>query len=167
MRRPFWSLAAENAKDAKSYYEVHERVWKKGDVIEIPLPCTWRTESVVSKDGAKHTAVFYGPILMAARLGIEGMRKDATRSCNYYAHDFSVPEKLRSVTFEAPETWKRLAPPPPYDRGMDGASPEVPEPFVEPTFLTPSGLVVSPYWAIHGERLCVYFDSPRIPQKRE
>jgi len=167
VRRPFWSLAAENAKDAKSYYEVHERVWKKGDVIEIPLPCTWRTESVVSKDGAKHTAVFYGPILMAARLGIEGMRKDATRSCNYYAHDFSVPEKLRSVTFEAPETWKRLAPPPPYDRGMDGASPEVPEPFVEPTFLTPSGLVVSPYWAIHGERLCVYFDSPRIPQKRE
>ena len=95
---------------------------------------------------------------MAARLGIEGMRKDATRSCNYYAHDFSVPEKLRSVKFESPETWKRLAPPPPYDRGMDGASPEVPEPFVEPTFQTPSGLVVSPYWAIHGERLCVYFD---------
>ena len=125
--------------------------------IDIPLPCRWWTESVVSKDGAKHTAVFYGPILMAARLGIEGMRKDATRSCNYYAHDFSVPEKLRSVKFESPETWKRLAPPPPYDRGMDGASPEVPEPFVEPTFQTPSGLVVSPYWAIHGERLCVYF----------
>ena len=157
IRRPFWSLAAENAKDAKSFYEVHERVWKKGDVIDIPLPCKWRTESVVSKDGAKHTAVFYGPILMAARLGIEGMRKDATRSCNYYAHDYSVPEKLRSVKFEPPETWKRLSPPPPYDRGMDGASPEVPEPFVEPTFMTPSGLVVSPYWAIHGERLCVYF----------
>jgi hypothetical protein len=41
---------------------------------------------------------------------------------------------------------------------MDGASPEVPEPFVEPTFMTPSGLVISPYWANHGERLCVYFD---------
>ena len=158
VRRPFWSLAAENAKDAKSFYEVHEKVWKKGDVIDIPLPCKWRTESVVSKDGVKHTAVFYGPILMAARLGIEGMRKDATRSCNYYAHDYSVPEKLRSVKFESLETWKRLSPPPPYDRGMDGASPEVPEPFVEPTFMTPSGLVVSPYWAIHGERLCVYFD---------
>ena len=158
VRRPFWSLAAENAKDAKSFYEVHEKAWKKGDVIDIPLPCRWWTESVVSKDGAKHTAVFYGPILMAARLGIEGMRKDATRSCNYYAHDYSVPEKLRSVKFEPPETWKRLSPPPPYDRGMDGASPEVPEPFVEPTFMTPSGLVVSPYWAIHGERLCVYFD---------
>ncbi|MBQ3808105.1 MAG: glycoside hydrolase family 127 protein, partial [Kiritimatiellae bacterium] len=33
VRRPFWSLAVENAK---SYYEVHERVWKKGDVIDIP-----------------------------------------------------------------------------------------------------------------------------------
>ena len=96
---------------------MHEKAWKKGDVIDIPLPCRWWTESVVSKDGAKHTAVFYGPILMAARLGIEGMRKDATRSCNYYAHDYSVPEKLRSVKFEPPETWKRLSPPPPYDRG--------------------------------------------------
>ena len=171
VRRPFW-LA--NNPQGKTFYErhtvdlpTHNSQLTTPNSIEIPLPCRWWTESVVSKDGAKHTAVFYGPILMAARLGIEGMRKDATRSCNYYAHDFSVPEKLRSVTFEAPETWKRLAPPPPYDRGMDGASPEVPEPFVEPTFLTPSGLVVSPYWAIHGERLCVYFDSPRIPQKRE
>ena len=162
IRRPFW--LADNPQ-GKTFYEphtielpTHNSQLPTPNSIDIPLPCKWRTESVVSKDGSKHTAVFYGPILMAARLGIEGMRKDATRSCNYYAHDFSVPEKLRSVKFESPETWKRLAPPPPYDRGMDGASPEVPEPFVEPTFMTPSGLVVSPYWAIHGERLCVYFD---------
>ena len=161
IRRPFW--LADNPQ-GKTFYEphtielpTHNSKLTTPNSIDIPLPCRWWTESVVSKDGAKHTAVFYGPILMAARLGIEGMRKDATRSCNYYAHDFSVPEKLRSVKFESPETWKRLAPPPPYDRGMDGASPEVPEPFVEPTFQTPSGLVVSPYWAIHGERLCVYF----------
>ena len=161
IRRPFW--LADNPQ-GKTFYEphtielpTHNSKLTTPNSIDIPLPCKWRTETVVSKDGAKHTAVFYGPILMAARLGIEGMRKDATRSCNYYAHDFSVPEKLRSVKFESPETWKRLAPPPPYDRGMDGASPEVPEPFVEPTFQTPSGLVVSPYWAIHGERLCVYF----------
>ena len=161
IRRPFW--LADNPQ-GKTFYEphtielpTHNSKLTTPNSIDIPLPCKWRTETVVSKDGAKHTAVFHGPILMAARLGIEGMRKDATRSCNYYAHDFSVPEKLRSVKFESPETWKRLAPPPPYDRGMDGASPEVPEPFVEPTFQTPSGLVVSPYWAIHGERLCVYF----------
>lgn len=158
VRRPFWVLAAKNAENAKSCYEEYVRDWKSGDVIDIDLLCDWRTESVISKDGTKHTAVFYGPILMAARLGVEGMRKDATRSCNYYAHDFAVPEHLKSVKLESPETWERLAPPPPYDRGMDGASPEVPEPFVEPTFKTPSGLVVSPYWAIHGERLCVYFD---------
>ena len=162
IRRPFW--LADNPQ-GKTFYEphtielpTHNSQLTTPNSIDISLPCKWRTESVVSKDGAKHTAVFYGPILMAARLGIEGMRKDATRSCNYYAHDYSVPEKLRSVKFEPPETWKRLSPPPPYDRGMDGASPEVPEPFVEPTFMTPSGLVISPYWAIHGERLCVYFD---------
>ena len=155
IRRPFWAAAA---KAGKSFYEPYERVWKAGDAIEIPLPCSWRTESLISKDGVKHTAVFYGPILMAAHLGIEGMRKDATRSCNYFAHDYSVPEKLKSVKFEPPQTWTRLAPPPPYDRGMDGASPEVPEPFVEPVFKTPSGLIVSPYWSIHGERMCVYFD---------
>lgn len=156
LRRPYW--LATNAA-GRTFYECHAKDWKKGDAIEIPLPCRWRTETVVeTKNGKRHTAVFYGPILMAARLGIEGMRKNATRSCNYYTHDYSVPEHLKSIAFEPPETWERLSPPPPYDRGMDGASPEVPEEFVEPVFKTPSGLVVSPYWAIHGERMCVYFD---------
>ena len=162
VRRPFW--VADNPQ-GKTFYEphtielpTHNSQLTTSDSIDIDLPCTWRTESVVAKDGTKYTAVFYGPILMAARLGVEGMRKDATRSCNYYTHDFAVPEHLKSVKLESPETWTRLAPPPPYDRGMDGASPEVPEPFIEPTFKTPSGLVVSPYWAIHGERFCVYFD---------
>ena len=154
IRRPFWTQAS-----GVSDYVSHKKVWKVGDTVEIPLPCRFRRESVVhSQTGSRSTAVFYGPILMGAHLGIEGMRKDAVRSCNYFTHDYSIPEHLKSIPLEDPATWTRLAPPPPYDRGMDGASPEVPERFVEPTFRTPKGLIISPFWSLSGERMCVYFE---------
>lgn len=152
IRRPFWLAGAEGG----SFYERHNRRFAPGDAIEIPLPCAWRTENA----GPGKTAVFYGPILMAAKLGTDGMRKNALRSCNYYTHDYSVPPYLEKILFEPPSTWERLSPPPPYDPGMDGASPEVPEPFVEPSFRTPFGFEIVPYHSIHGERLAVYFENP-------
>lgn len=162
IRRPFWLKGATGP----SSYEAHTQVWKRGDVIDIPLPCRFWTERATAGESTNRkidesknpTAVFYGPILMAARLGVEGMRKDALRSTNYYTHDYAVPEHLKSVAFEDPATWKRLAPPPDPDRGMDGASPEPGADFAEPGFVTPSGRVMAPFWSIHGERFAIYFD---------
>jgi len=99
---------------------------------------------------------------MAARLGVEGMRKDALRSTNYYTHDYTVPENLRSVKFEPPETWTRISAPAPVKKG---ALPAEAEDFTEPSFRTPSGLVMAPYWSIHGERLAVYFEGKTNEEK--
>ena len=150
IRRPFWLANHTGHSD----YDSRSRRWKKGDTIEIPLPCRFHEENA----GENRTAVFYGPILMAARLGVEGIRKDALRSTNYYTHDYSVPEKLSKVVYFPPETWRRLDKPASPDPGMDGASPEPAEDFAEPSFMMPSGLVVAPLSAIHGERYAVYFN---------
>lgn len=161
IRRPFWLAGAATRHSA---YETHSRHWQTGDAIEIPLPCRFWEETLAAKspdaDATGRTAVFYGPLLMAARLGVEGIRKDALRSTNYYTHDYNVPEHLRSVAYEPPAAWRRLPPPPEPDRGMDGASPEPKADFVHPSFQTPSGLAVAPFWAIHGERFAVYFSRP-------
>lgn len=146
VRRPFWTTGSE-----ASTYERHTKRWGKGDTIEIPLKCQFRTENA-----GEHRAVFYGPILMAARLGIEGISKDALRSTNYFSHDYKVPEHLQSIAFEAPATWKRLPPPPAPERGMDGASPESAPDYAAPSFVAPSGRIWAPFWAIHGERYAIY-----------
>lgn len=54
----------------EGYVEV-TRLWTDGDVLEAELPMTIRTEMLPNDTG--HVAVFYGPILLGARLGREGL----------------------------------------------------------------------------------------------
>ncbi|MFL6601105.1 MAG: beta-L-arabinofuranosidase domain-containing protein [Steroidobacteraceae bacterium] len=51
----------------KSGYVRTSRVWKSGDVVELRLPATLRTESTV--DDAQTVALLYGPLVLAADLG--------------------------------------------------------------------------------------------------
>ena len=154
IRLPFWT------KDGcgRSSYARHSRIWKRGDALEIPLPCRLRTESIPAAPSRK--AVFFGPILLAGRLGVEGIAKNRLRSTNYATHDFAIPPHLASVPLEPLDSWRRIAPPPPPPRDMDGATVETLDFFAHPSFVTPSGLKVSPFWAVHDERHVVYFDEP-------
>jgi uncharacterized protein len=51
----------------KAGYVRTSRAWKSGDVIELRLPATLRTESTV--DDARTVALLYGPLVLAADLG--------------------------------------------------------------------------------------------------
>jgi hypothetical protein len=53
-----------------TYAEV-TREWKDGDVLSVELPMTLRTEMLPTS--ASYVAVLYGPILLAAKLGREGL----------------------------------------------------------------------------------------------
>lgn len=104
----------------------------------------------------ERVALFYGPWLMAGCLGTEGMRKDATRSLNYYEHDYTVPEHLRHV---------RLG-----DVGKIRPYTETPEKRDYPTerikdfhasklaFVNEDGIVIKPLHEINGERWVVYWN---------
>ncbi|MBR1871505.1 MAG: glycoside hydrolase family 127 protein [Kiritimatiellae bacterium] len=153
VRTPFW--AASNTT-GRSFYKTCSRRWKKGDIVEVDLRCSLRTESPAGAPERK--AVFYGPILMVGRLGTDGMRKNALRSQNYYTHDYTIPGHLRSIPFEPLESWTRISGSRPYERGMDGASPEIPESFPDPVFTTPSGLEIVPFYSLHSERYVMYFN---------
>lgn len=153
IRRPFWTKRGENAA-AQSDYQT--RVVTAGEVITVDLPCGFRTEA--TPDDPARKAVFWGPILLAGRLGTEGVSLGDIQSLDYYSHDYKVPPALAHIPLEAPETWTRLAKPPLHKRVWDDASHSADPYWGEPTFKTPAGLVVSPLWAIHGERYVVYWN---------
>ena len=157
VRRPWW--AAEGAPrregtQGTSSYDCRDVT--AGDMIEIDLSCGLRVEA--TPDRPDRQAVFYGPILLAGRLGTEGLSPWDIRSLNYFDHDYKVPPHLTKVALEPLETWTRLQPPPRHKKVWDDASYEAEPYWGEPTFQTPSGLVVSPLWSIHNERYVVYWN---------
>lgn len=149
VRRPHWATG-----EAASRYEFHDVA--QGDTLEIALPCGFREEA--TPDAPDRKAVFYGPVLLAGRLGCEGVTPESVRALDYYEHDYSVPARLGHVALEPPGTWKRLAKPSPHKKVWDDASHPAEPYWGEPNFATPSGIVVSPLWTIHGERYVVYWN---------
>ncbi len=149
VRRPFWATGAET-----SAYET--RAVKEGDVLDIALPCRVRTEAAT--DDPTRLVYFYGPILLAGRLGTEGMAPEDVIDLDYFDHDYKVPEHLKHIPSEDPATWTRLARPAPHKKVWDDAS-HRPEPYWgEPNFKTPKGLTLAPLWTIHNERYVIYWN---------
>ncbi|MBQ1345717.1 MAG: glycoside hydrolase family 127 protein, partial [Kiritimatiellae bacterium] len=149
IRFPFWATG-----EGASRYDVREL--KAGDAVVIDLPCRFRTEA--TPDCPERKAVFYGPILLAGRLGCEGVAPYDIRALDYYEHDYKVPARIEHVVLEPTEGWTRLAKPPPHKKVWDDASHPAEPYWGEPNFRTPTGVVVSPLWTIHGERYVVYWD---------
>ncbi len=89
VRQPGWAGTGETVKlnghavtataDASGYLAI-EREWRDGDVLEINLPMTLRTEPLPGQ--SQIVAIFAGPILLAGALGADGMPKDGA-----YAND--------------------------------------------------------------------------------
>src|SRR5262249_46651517 len=78
VRRPAWAAGpvrlALNGKPleiaANAGYLVVDRGWKSGDVLEVRLPMALRVEA--TPDDPNKISLFYGPVLLAADLGLEG-----------------------------------------------------------------------------------------------
>jgi hypothetical protein len=76
LRHPRWLAGELTAKlngepiqlnTAPSSYATIDRKWRDGDVVELRLPMTLRSEAM--PDNADRVAAFYGPILLAGNLG--------------------------------------------------------------------------------------------------
>jgi DUF1680 family protein len=66
---------------APSSYLTLTRLWKSGDRVELELPMTLSTETM--PDDASIQAAMYGPLVLAGRLGSDGL----TRANTYGGYD--------------------------------------------------------------------------------
>ena len=65
-------------------YLTLNRTWKEGDRVEVRLPMSLRIETLPGDDTQQ--AVMYGPLVLAGRLGTEGLTKQM-----FYAEYSTTP----------------------------------------------------------------------------
>jgi DUF1680 family protein len=108
IRYPSWAAAGalvtvngdtiQVAQTPGSYIDL-ERLWRNGDRIEIDYPMELRLTPTENPDIA---AVSYGPIVLAAKMGTEGMQEpapysDPTLHNDYYTYNYRVPPMLSNA----------------------------------------------------------------------
>ena len=128
----------------KGEYVPVTRTWNDGDKIEVRYPMSLRLEYL--PDDSSRAAVFYGPVLLAGRLGTEGFEgcqpdSDPTKHNDYYTYDYKIPKdldtKLDADVENLQGTIKRIS-------GLE--------------FETADGDRLSPLYDIHRERYVVYWN---------
>jgi hypothetical protein len=83
VRHPSWCQAVTITVNGQHWatsshpasYVVVDRVWRNGDIIEVHLPMRLRTEALPGH--ADVVALLYGPIVLAGRLGRQGLKSGA------------------------------------------------------------------------------------------
>lgn len=146
LRNPGWmkngkvKINGKSVKaDSKDGYFVLDRKWRDGDRIEV----TFDTElaTVTAPDNKSIGMVKYGPIVLAGRLGTEGMQapapfSDPSKYNDYYTYDFHIPSSLKEISL-SPSELKKTG---------------------NLTWETPSGIRVEPFFDVHRERYVVYWN---------
>jgi DUF1680 family protein len=150
LRIPGWTARGGSVKingrkletfaDPSSYLTV-QRTWKSGDVVELFLPMDLRLERL--PDDPKIAAVLYGPIVLAAPLGTDGLTDDKIAGKYGPEGDPAAGPKFHVQTGD-PNTW--ITP-------VAGKS---------LTFRTegvgrPDDVTLIPFYKLFGERYSIYW----------
>ena len=87
IRVPYWATKGGtvrlNGRDLESFaepssYFVLTRSWKDGDKVEITMPMSLHIKSM--PDDSTIQSIVYGPLVLAGRLGTEGISKEMMRA---------------------------------------------------------------------------------------
>jgi DUF1680 family protein len=124
LRVPAWAEGAHARLDGRPLealaaapgYLVIDRLWRHGETVELTLPLALRVESM--PDDAGLGAVCYGPLVLAARLGTDGLTPAVLRAPptaprtvpEYPAGPVAVP--VLAVEPGAPVDWLERVPGP-------------------------------------------------------
>lgn len=149
LRYPAWAASASVRINGRRQqiaaragdYIVLDRTWRDGDRIEVTFGMELRLEHPA--DDPSRGALCYGPVVLAGRLGTEGMVapapvSDPAQYNDYYTYDYRIPPHLASATLDLPRL-ERLGP---------------------LRWRTPEGVVVEPFCDVHRERYVVYWQLP-------
>jgi uncharacterized protein len=156
IRVPYWATKGGTVKingealsafSSPSSYLTFKRVWKDGDKVEVSMPMSLHIDAM--PDDSTLQTVMYGPLVLAGRLGNQGLTEELT----YPGYDtapkempFSMPDiKNKS---QDPFAWVEPAPDAPLTFRTAGQS---------------ASTNLIPLYRIAGERYVVYWkvESPK------
>lgn len=133
---------SQPAPATSSGYLSLKRVWRTGDVVTLTLPASLRLER--AKDAPSMVSVFYGPLLLAGRLGHEGMPNDfADKDAYLKLPPAPVPTIVNPSA--NPADWLTLADAATLTFKAHDAGPA-------------TGIVFQPLYAVHHERYSAYWE---------
>ncbi len=134
------------AKGRPGTYVDVSREWKDGDVLSVELPMNLRTELL--PNSSSFVAVFYGPILLAARLGREGLAETDLRGTSTMPASHKLPPaKVPAI----------VVPPADIPAHLDRVEgPHGPQ-FKSRDLCRPADVLLEPISRIYDERYVIYF----------
>jgi len=128
-----------------SFVKLH-RTWQDGDVVEVDLPMTLRQ---VMLPGTTDTVAFmYGPIVLAGKLGTQGMTPGSDTIINERNYGQPLNEKI-AVPVLVGDAGSLLS--------KIKAVPDAPLTFVTADLGKPQEVTFIPYWKIAHERYSIYW----------
>jgi DUF1680 family protein len=133
-------------------YLTLDRKWQDGDVLEVDLPMHLQTRPM--PDDETLVALTYGPLVLAGKLGTEGMNEDMIRGRVQPLNHEPVPAPVFVADPKAPEDWIR---------------PVKGEPLTFRTVGQERDITLVPLQQLYGERYAVYWRVLRegSPKHRE
>ena len=118
VRHPSWCRAVTILVNGRRYatsrrpggYVALSRVWRDGDTVEVHLPMTLRAEPLPGNPDV--VAFLYGPVVLAGRLGREGLTPGADIIVNErtYGDVLNDQVEVPSLVGDAREIVKRIRP---------------------------------------------------------
>ena len=152
LRHPSWSKNVDvkiNGKkirvrtNSNGYIEI-ERTWKSGDEIFVKYHMDLHWE--YTPDNKNIAALLYGPVVLAGKLGTEGMKDPAPYSNpelynDYYTYDYNIPENIENKAIV-----KSIKPERSFVKKGDGLK-----------FISDKGVELEPLFDVHRQRYAVYW----------
>lgn len=153
IRVPYWTNGKVVIKVGKEVYESSkngyidiERVWKKGDKIEITLPMN--LHQYVSMDSPNKVAFLYGPIVLGAELGKE----------EFPSKDI-IPNHLSLMNWSKINVPKIIIDENDLDKIIKVEDLKTLKFTIPKEFTTgDKDIKLEPFYSIHHERYTIYFD---------
>lgn len=152
LRHPSWSKNVDvkiNGKklrvrtNSNGYIEI-DRTWKNGDEILVKYDMKLHWES--APDNKNVAALLYGPVVLAGKLGTEGMKAPAPYSNpklynDYYTYDYNIPENIENKAIV-----RSIKPERSFVKKGDGLK-----------FISDKGVELEPLFDVHRQRYAVYW----------
>ena len=155
LRIPYWATRGGSVKlngetlpifSSPSSYLTIDRVWKNGDRVELDLPMSLRAEPLLGDPS--RVAAMYGPLVLAGRLGSNGLTPEMLQA-EYDTAPRGRPAEVAALDSRTPEKLDWIeASSQPLTFHLVGQS-------------APTELI--PFYQVHGEKYAVYwkFNLPR------